>query len=120
MTKPTKGDRVRTTVRFPATHYRLYMEHAERLDVPMADYVVCRMAICDGLPIPAALYHSVPALIMMSEADDWPSILDGLPPVTAARVRRKLAEAAETDPQVRRDVKRLGLEEDGQQLAMTG
>jgi hypothetical protein len=56
-------------VRLPIDHYEHYARKAAELNVPVGDYVAYRMAVIEGLPIPAPVLLAHPMLLALLPAD---------------------------------------------------
>jgi hypothetical protein len=92
-----KGERKPLTVRLPLDHHARHFAAAARLGIPMGDYVMCRIAMCDGLPIPPEFFESHPLLVRLYEPPEWPEVLAALPPEAGLHVVRRLRRAARSD-----------------------
>lgn len=88
-----KGDRRAVSLRVPEEHHAFYRERAARFQIPVSDFIACQIALCCGLDIPAEVFHSDPGVIRMHSPESWVTILRGLSPAAAAKVRRTLRAA---------------------------
>jgi hypothetical protein len=66
-------------VRFPIDHYQHYARQAAELGVPLSDWVLYRMAVIEGLPIPAPVLLDNPTLLALLPADQRAKALGETP-----------------------------------------
>lgn len=64
-----KGPRHTQTVRVPVEHYAHYVKQAEELRIPIADFMVYRIAVCEGLEIPGPVLMAHPGLLALLPDD---------------------------------------------------
>ena len=104
-----KGPRVAQSVRIPVAHREHYRARATALRIPVSDYVMARLAVAEGLPIPPEIYRAHPGVLLVHPVEEWAALLDGMPPVVAERVRRHLTETARDSEDLRADLAAAGL-----------
>src|SRR5215468_6510391 len=64
-----KGPRHAQTVRIPLEHYAHYVRQAGALKIPIADFMVYRIAVCEGLEIPGPVLMAHPGLLALLPDD---------------------------------------------------